>query len=124
MGNDERPDWASHVIDYSQWTYSMPVVVGVQELLADSVSVNDMICAVINGEIRAWDNAPQTWEKTIKFALNIAGEANNGMVTLKYYSAKLHRIFTVENWLTFNENTPPTDGGKPYFPEFVKTTTE
>ena len=122
MGNDERPDWSNHFIDYSLWTQEMSVSIAVQGELADSASTGDMACALVNGEIRAWDNAPQKWENTVKFALNIVGEANSGMVTLKYYSAKLHRIFTVESWRVFNENTPPTDGGKPYIPEFYKTT--
>ncbi len=123
-GSDERPDWDSYRMDSHPWSQEMSVKIGIQEELADSASTNDMACAIINGEIRAWNNAPQPWENTISFDLVISGEANSGMVTLKYYSAKLHRIFTVEDWRSFNANTPPTDGGKPYFPEFVKTTTE
>jgi len=123
-GSDERPDWDTYRMDSHPWSQEMSVKIGIQEELAESASTDDMACAIINGEIRAWDNAPQPWENTIMFDLIISGEANSGMVTLKYYSAKLHRIFTVENWLPFNAKTTPTDGGKPYMPKFYIATTK
>lgn len=123
-GTDERPDWDSYRMDSHPWSQEMSLKIGIQEELAGSASADDMACAIVNGEIRAWDNTPQSWENTIMFDLIISGEANSGMVTLKYYSAKLHRIFTVENWCPFNANTSPTDGGRPYMPEFFIAATK
>jgi hypothetical protein len=123
-GSDERPNWDSYPMDSHPWPQEMSLKIGIQEELAEFASTNDMACAIINGEIRACDNTPQPWENTIMFDLIISGEANSGMVTLKYYSAKLHRIFTVENWLPFNAKTTPTDGGKPYMPKFYIATTK
>jgi hypothetical protein len=41
-----------------------------------------------------------------------------GLVTLKYYCDKLHRIFTVSDWKEFDSTIQPTDQGTPYVVPF------
>jgi hypothetical protein len=119
----ERPDWDQTAVDYTRYDNEMPVVIGILPELAQYASEKDMMRAIIGGETRAWNSQPLEWETTDgiasrKFALNIAGNAGDGAITLEYYCDQLHRIYTVRNWRNYDASTSPTEKGQPYVPIF------
>ena len=119
----ERPDWDQTAVDYTRYDNEMPVVIGIQPELAQYASEKDMMRATIGGETRAWNSQPLEWEMeddtaSWKFALNIAGNAGDGVITLEYYCDQLQRIFTVSNWRNYDSSTSPTEKGQPYVPTF------
>ena len=115
-GTDQRPDWqAPHYSLFEGMT--MSVQIGLQKELLPYVSENDLMCAVMSDEVRAVTNVKETGGQYY-FPLSVLGSSNEGAVTLKYYCDKLHRIFTVADWMEFDSSIQPTNGGMPYEVQF------
>lgn len=112
-GTDTRPSWVapSDASWLDEWP--MSVQIGVQSELLPYVSSEDLMCAMLNGEVRAVSNLKETGGQYY-FMLPILGNSGDGFVTLKYYCDKLHRIFTVTDWKEFDSTIQPTDQGTPY----------
>ncbi len=121
-GTDQRPTWqAPDISGFEGMT--MTVQIGIQEELLPYVSANDLMCAMLKGEVRAVAILEKTGSQYY-FPLSILGSSSEGMVTLKYYCDKLHRIFTVENWKEFDSTIPPTQNGVPYSAKFYTEKSE
>ena len=115
-GTDERPTWIAPDISLFSGD-PMTVQIALQEELQPYVGDGDLMCAKLNGEVRAVSNLYESYGQK-HFRLSIYVSGNEGAVTLCYYCKQLSRIFTVENWKTFDASTAPTDGGTPYVPTF------
>lgn len=117
QGNEERPAWVTGDV-YEIYEYTMSVQVTLQSVLLPYVSEEDLMCAVVGDEVRAVTNMNSTGG-IVYFPLGIAGNSSNGKVTLKYYSARLKRIYTLEDWMPFDPGMPPTQDGEPYVVNFI-----
>ena len=115
-GTDERPTWTAPDISLFSGD-PMTVQIALQEELEPYVGEGDLMCAKLNGEVRAVSDLYESYGQK-HFRLSIYGSGNESAVTLCYYCKQLSRIFTVENWKTFDASTAPTDGGTPYVPTF------
>jgi hypothetical protein len=98
---------------------SMKVEVQVQDTLTQYVSAQDLLCATIGGEVRAVA-APLQVEDSWLVPLTIASNDAGVAVGLSYYCDQLHRIFTIDNWTTFDASVAPTGKGGIYQPVFIK----
>ena len=115
-GTDVRPTWQAP--NYDLFEQIMNVQVQMQDTLTQYVSKNDLLCATIDGEVRAVTVPLQVgdgWVAPLMVASNDAGVA----VELSYYCEQLHRIFTIA-WTTFDASVAPTGTGGIYQPEFIK----
>lgn len=118
-GTDERPSWTAPLAGDGQFDgIPMSVQIGLQAELLPYLSDNDLMCAMIGGEVRAVANPHETGGQHY-FPLSILGSNGEGYVILKYYCDQLHRIFTAEQWRVFDSSIQPTVGGKPYEVQFV-----
>ncbi len=113
-GSDAKPDWQVPVGLYDENEQTMSVVLRPQQALAAYASTDDLMCAVINSEVRAVGTARQLPDGTIYFPLIISGNEGGTTITLQYYCSLLHRIYTKADWLPFNAALSPTDGGQYY----------
>jgi hypothetical protein len=116
LGTDARPAWQAP--NYDLFEQVMNVQVQMQDTLTKYVSKNDLLCATIDGEVRAVTVPLQVgdgWVAPLMVASNDAGVA----VELSYYCEQLHRIFTIA-WTTFDASVAPTGTGGIYQPEFIK----
>ena len=116
-GTDVRPSWVVSSDASSMDEWPMSVQIGVQSELLPYVSNADLMCAMINNEVRAVSGLKETGGQYY-FMLPIQGNSGEGFVTLKYYCDKLHRIFTVSDWKEFDSTIQPTDQGTPYVVPF------
>ena len=116
-GTDTRPSWVVSSDASLQDDWPMSVQIGVQSELLPYASNADLMCAMMNGEVRAVSGLKETGGEYY-FMLPILGNSGEGFVTLKYYCDKLHRIFTVTNWKEFDSTIQPTDQGTPYEVQF------
>ena len=121
-GTDARPTWTAPDISLFGGD-PMTVQIALQEELQSYAGNGDLMCAKLNGEVRAVSDLYESYGQK-HFRLSIYGSGNEGAVTLCYYCQKLSRIFTVEDWKTFDASTAPTDGGTPYVPTFFVVPTE
>ncbi len=115
-GTDVRPSWTAP--NYDQYEQIMNVEVVLQDTLAKYASREDLLCATIGNEVRgvsAGKEIDGQWLFPLTIASNNAGVA----VGLSYYCDKLHRIFTIIQWTTFNATVAPTGEGALYLPIFV-----
>jgi len=117
-GSDTKPDWKVRSGLYDESEQTMSIVVKPQQELADYASADDLMCAVINDEVRAVSTARQLTDGTIYFPLIIAGSTGGEQITLKYFCSKLTRIYTIVNWNTFNADISPTNAGEYYWAKF------
>lgn len=116
-GTDQRPlSW--QVPDYRQFELTMSLQVQLGDTLAHFQSRQDLICVVINNEVRAV-SGPQTTLGEVYFPLTIAGNGSEGAMTLNYYCDTLHRIYTIPNWAAFNPGAAPTGESGIYRPRFT-----
>lgn len=116
-GNDQRPAWKAPDNPRSYEGMTMTVQIGLQKELLSYVSQEDLVCAMLSGEVRAVSGVKETGGQYY-FPLSILGNSGEGAVTLKYYCDKLHRIFTVSDWKTFDPSVEPTVDGVPYEVKF------
>ncbi len=117
-GNAVRPTWNEP--DYHSFELTMAVQFRLQEVLEGYVSENDLLCAIINDEVRAV-SSPENSEGQIYFPLVIAANTNDSMVSIAYYCDQLKRIYTIENWHQFDASLPPLNNEQPYLLEFIPT---
>lgn len=120
LGNESRPLWTTRGGLYSEMDLTMAVQLTLQNELLPYASDGDIMCAIIDGEVRAVRELQRTGGE-IYFDLIIAGNSGSGRVTLKYYCDKLRRTFTLEGWMPFSPDIKPTNDGKPYVVEFIST---
>lgn len=116
-GTDVRPSWVVSSAASSMDDWPMSVQIGVQSELLPYVSNADLMCAILKDEVRAVSDLKETGGQYY-FMLPIQGNSGEGLVTLKYYCDKLHRIFTVSDWKEFDSTIQPTDQGTPYEVQF------
>lgn len=115
-GNDARPDWAvPNADDYEQ---NMNVYLTLQDELQPYLSQNDLLCAKADDKVRGVA-IPRQDEGDWLISLIVF---SNGAVPLQlsYYCDSLHRIFTLNDWTTFDASVTPTGSGGIYQPVFVK----
>lgn len=118
-GTDVRPTatWVTPSTElYELW---MSVQVQLGDTLSDYQSSADMMCAIINGEVRAV-TTPMSTNGVIYYPLSIGGNGDEKMVSLSYYCDRLHRIYTITNWTLFDTSVPPTGESGIYRPRFAQ----
>ena len=98
----------------------MAVQFRLQEVLESYVSENDLLCAIINDEVRAV-SSPENSEGQIYFPLVIAANTNDSMVSIAYYCDQLKRIYSIDSWHQFDASLPPLNNEQPYLLEFIPT---
>ena len=111
-GSDAKPSWVMDNSLYDQFEQTMAVQVVPQQFLKEYISDDDMICATIGGQTRGFSGAEKTDGKYY-FPLVVAGNGNEGKVTISYYCNKLKRIYTAKDWVAFNTDLTPTFLGEP-----------
>ena len=118
VGTDQRPiNWQTP--DYRQFELTMSLQVQLGDTLVNFQSNQDLMCVVINNEVRAVTE-PKSTLGEVYFPLVIAGNGNEGAMTLSYYCDRLHRIYSIPNWGTFNPSIAPSGNSGIYRPEFTK----
>ncbi|MBQ8466179.1 MAG: hypothetical protein IJ546_00620 [Prevotella sp.] len=117
-GTDKRPDWTVPADLYMRYEYTMSAQVTLQEMLLPYASADDLLCAIVDGEIRAV-STPQHTSGQIYFPLVVAGTSDSGAVSLCYYCARLSRIYTVSDWHHFSPELPPLQDDQPYVVNFI-----
>ena len=117
VGTDARPVWTMPNYDLYEQTMSVDILL--QDTLVQYASEQDMICAIINNEVRGVANAQQVDDNQWVFPLTVVSDEANVMIGLSYYCDKLHRIFTI-NWTQFDASVAPTGQGGIYLPKFVE----
>lgn len=120
MGNQARPTWTIREGLYNEdnMELTMSVEVTLQDELKVYASDDDLMCATIDGDIRALTSLQRTGGE-IYFPLVIAGSSGSGKVSLSYYCSQLKRIYTIKDWMPFTPNIKPTNDGNPYVVEFI-----
>ena len=121
-GNDARPTWTVREGLYDEMELTMSAQVTLQDELLPHAGDDDLMCATIDGEVRAVTGLERTGGE-IYFPLVIAGNSgSSSKVTLKYYCSQFKRIYTIVDWMPFTPNIKPTNNdGKPYVVEFIPT---
>lgn len=117
QGTDVRPDWKyPSVSDYEQ---TMGVQFRLQDELAAYVTEQDLMCAMISGEVRALCE-PEISDDGIYFPLVIFSDDSDVRVSISYYCDRLHRIYTLSNWHDFDATLSPLNAaGEPYLLNFI-----
>lgn len=115
VGTDTRPTWTVSDIYYE---FYMSVQVQLGDTLVNFQSTQDLMCATINGEVRAV-TGPKSTGDVVYFPLTIGAETASGMVSLQYYCERLHRIYTLTNWATFDPLSQPIGEDGIYRPRFT-----
>ena len=117
-GTDVRPTtWiAPSPQAYELW---MSLQVQLGDTLAHYQSSADLVCATINGEVRA-ATVPMTTEGVVYYPLTIGGNGGDQTVSLHYYCDRLHRIYTITNWAQFKDGIAPTGESGIYRPCFTQ----
>ena len=117
-GTDSRPTtWV--LPDASLYELRMSVQVELGDTLANFQSSEDLMCAKINGQVRAV-TSPCTTGGVIYYPLIILDDGQGGMVSLFYYCDCLHHIFTIGEWASFNSSAAPTGNSGIYRPCFTQ----
>ena len=119
QGSDARP--TTWVAPDNNSLFDLPpmsVQVQLGDTLAAYQSSADLMCATINGEVRAV-TPPMSNMGIVYYPLTIVGNSNEQMVSLHYYCDRLHRIYTIENWAQFDPSAAPTGDSGIYRLMFV-----
>lgn len=117
-GTDQRPAWAAP--DYTLYGgITMAVQVQLADTLAHYQSGSDLMCAMIDGEVRAVAR-PLTTGGIVCYPLSIAGDGTGQTVSLHYYCDQLHRIFTIAAWAIFDPSAKPTGESRVYRLRFTE----
>lgn len=116
-GSNGRPTtWRAP--DYTQFECRMAVQVQLGDTLATYQTDGDLMCAQIDGQVRAV-TAPQTTGGIVFYPLHIAGDGQEQTVSLHYYCDSLHRIYTIAEWAVFDSSAAPTGDSGLYRPKFL-----
>ena len=116
-GNDERPtNWTFN--DNRQYELRMTVQVQLGDTLANYQSGQDLMCATINGEVRAVAEPSETGG-VVYYPLIIFDNGGDSNVSLSYYCDSLHRIYTINDWARFDTSAAPTGNSGIYRPKFI-----
>lgn len=115
-GTDTKPDWIKP--DYMMYECITTLQVLLGDTLVNFQSDDDLMCAVINNEVRAITTPQKTAGETY-YLLSIVSNSSEGKVTLKYYCAQLHRIYTITDWADLDSIA----GSTIYRPKFAEQTT-
>lgn len=115
-GNDERPQWVCP--DLSHYPNLMTVQVQLGDILVDYQTGKDLIGAFIEGEI-AGMTGPSSTGGVIYYPLSIGSDDASGTVKLQYYCDSLHRIFSINEWASFDPSAKPTGESGIYRPRFT-----
>ena len=119
VGTDQRPtDWTAPVPSlYGGITMAVQVQLG--DTLAHFQSPRDLMSARIDNEVRAV-TAPFTNGTVTYFPLSIVGDGDDKTISLHYYCDRLHRIFSIPDWATFDVSASPMGESKMYRPRFTE----
>ena len=119
VGTDQRPtDWIAPAPSlYGGITMAVQVQLG--DTLAHFQSSGDLMCAKIDNEVRAVTH-PFTNGTITYFPLSIVGDGDSNTISLHYYCDRLHRIYTITNWATFDINASPMGDSQLYRPRFTE----
>lgn len=116
-GNDERPtNWTFN--DNRQYELRMTVQVQLGDTLANYQTSQDLMCATINGEVRAVAEPSETGG-VVYYPLIIFDNVGDNYVSLSYYCDSLHRIYTINDWARFDTSAAPTGNSGIYRPKFI-----
>ena len=115
-GTASRPTWTVPVKSYE---FYMTVQVQLGDTLANFQSVGDLMCAIIDGEVRT-ATGPANTAGVVYFPLTIGSNDTSGTVTLQYYCERLHRIYSITNWATFDPSAKPIGEDGIYRPCFTE----
>lgn len=93
--NDAAPSWIEP--EQQRFESSMFLVVKLQPVLADASSDNDLMAVFIGDDCRGLSTFRNVDDMGVYFTMMVRGNATDRDVifSLKYYSAKLHQIFTL-----------------------------
>ena len=115
-GTDSRPVWTVAQVSYE---FYMTVQVQLGDTLSHFQSPQDLMCATINGEVHAVTGLLTTGGVGY-FPLTIGATDASGMISLQYYCDRLHRIYTINNWASFDPSAKPTGESDFYRPRFTE----
>lgn len=115
-GNDTRPDWEAP--NYDNWEQTMSVRILPQKILEPYVTEGDLLCAMMNDEVRGLTEPVFDPDMTF-FPLTVGADGAEAKIFLYYYCDSLHRIYSTE-WTDFNASLPPMGEDGIYRPEFAK----
>jgi len=117
QGMELRPTtWLA--VNYDLYESLMFVDVVLQDTLQPYASKADMMCATVDGEVRGVAPEPTNEGGSWMFHMTVGSNESNVPVALSYYCDSLKRIFTVDEWTTFDANRAPTGEGAVYVPVF------
>ncbi len=115
-GSDQRPNWKEP--DYRKFEFLMSIQVQLGDTLAAYQSAQDLMCATIDGEVRAVSGVLSTGGERY-YSLSIASNGSNSNIGLSYYCDSLHRIYTIPDWAVFNASVAPSGDSGIYRPKFI-----
>lgn len=115
-GTDARPYWVAPDDRLFESMMSLQVQLG--DTLVNYQSANDLICATIDDEVRAV-TGPQTTAGEVYYPLSIYSDGRAVTIALRYYCDRLHRIYTITNWATFDPSCAPLGDDGIYRPKFT-----
>ena len=115
-GNDVRPNWEAP--NYDNWEQTMSVRILPQQKLEPFVTKNDLLCAMMNNEVRGLTEPVFEPDMTF-FPLTVGADGAEAKIYLYYYCDSLHRIYSTV-WTDFNASLPPMGEDGIYRPEFAK----
>lgn len=110
-GTASRPSWTSPGKTFGNY---MSVQVQLGDTLSYFQSEQDLMCASINGEIRTV-TGPKATADVVYFPLTIGADDSSAKVTLQYYCDRLHRIYILNDWATFDPSAKPFEEGDNYY---------
>lgn len=117
-GKDERPSWKIPNDMYKNFEFTMSVQVIPQDEFLPYFSEDDLMCATIDGDIRALSILQRTGGEPY-FSLLIAGDSSSGPVSISYYCSRLKRIYTIKDWMPYTPGMSPMQNDKPYVLNFI-----
>lgn len=117
-GADTRPAWTQpDMLQYGPNVMTLQVELG--DTLASFQSERDLMGAFSGDEIRG-AAAPRSTGGIVYFPLSIGSFDGTGVVALKYYCDRLHRIYTITHWASFDSTIPPTGEDAIHRPRFTE----
>jgi len=114
----ERPLWYELAPNFDQYGQYMKVEVRLQDALQSYASAADLMSATIDGQVRGVSEPKQVDGRWV-FSLFVASNEDNVNISLSYYCDKLHCIYTLSNWATFDASIVPLGTGGIYEPTFI-----